>query len=112
MRPKDYGIEYRTLSNFWLASPRHVNLIHDLCGFVIGFMQKDDDTHQELWEKHCDEVRATINAGDRESAGKLWKEISIHLPEKLAAEVSAVGSLPQQDFYETWGIKIKAAEAA
>jgi hypothetical protein len=111
MRPKDYGIEYRTLSNFWLASPRTVSLIHDLCGWLITFMQKDE-LHQEIWETHADAVRAAINNGDREAATKLWESLSQHVEPAIVAEVQAVSKLPPQNFYESWGIKVNAAKAA
>lgn len=106
MRPKEYGIEYRTLSNFWLACPRLTGLMHDLCGFLLEFMQKDD-THQDLWSKYADELRDTINTGNKENAAKIWADVSTYLPAALRAEVEAVRSLPPQDFYSSWGIEIK-----
>jgi len=111
MRPKDYGIEYRVLSNFWLDSPRRVSLVHDLCGWLLGFMQKDD-YHQELWGEYAENVRATINDGDRKEAAKLWKELSVHVTPKLVAEVNALSELPPQDFYESWKLKVKNADKA
>jgi hypothetical protein len=106
MRPKDYGIEYRTMSNFWLSCPRLVELQHDLCGFVIDFMQKNNE-HQELWLAHADLLRTTINTGDRLVAAMIWDKVSVNLPAKLKQEVEAVRVLPQQDFYSSWGIEIK-----
>lgn len=109
MRPKPYGIEYRTMSNFWLACPRLVALQHDLCGFVINFMQKDN-THKSLWETYADDLRNTINNGDRISASQIWSEVSVFLPEDLQLEVNNVKKLPQQDFYSSWNIKTKNAD--
>lgn len=38
-RETDYGIEYRTLSNFWLASPKLVELIYELTEFTVEFYE-------------------------------------------------------------------------
>ena len=111
MRPKPYGLEYRTLSNFWLATPRLVRLNHDLCGFVLDFMQKDD-FHQNLWETYADELRDTINAGNRTQAAGLWEIVSVHVPAAIRAEVEACRTLPPQDFYSSWGIETHAAAVA
>lgn len=107
MRPKDYGIEYRTMSNFWLSCPRLVALQHDLCGFVISFMQAND-AHQELWEKYAEDLLGTINNGDRNKAASIWNVISLNLPNALREEVEAVRTLPQQDFYLSWEIETNA----
>ncbi len=104
MRPKEYGIEYRTMSNFWLSCPRLVSLQHDLCGFVIDFMQTNSG-HHNLWEEHADLLRNTIDKGDRVVAADIWKKVAVNLPESLRAEVEAVRNLPQQDFYSSWGLK-------
>ena len=44
-RQPSYGVEYRTLSNFWLASPELVELVYDICSFVI------DSTQEKMYEK-------------------------------------------------------------
>lgn len=41
-REKEYGIEYRSLGNFWLSSPKFVELIYDICDFLVDFVQKQD----------------------------------------------------------------------
>lgn len=105
MRPKEYGLEYRTLSNFWLATPRHVSCIHDLCGFVLEFMQKDE-FHKELWADNAEEIRNIINTGDREKAAVFWKAISVHVPAALVEEVNALSKLKPQNFYESWKINV------
>lgn len=108
MRPQDYGIEYRTLSNFWLATPKLVELMHDLCGFVLDFMQQNEQ-HQDVWIKHADAVRAIINSGDRKAGQTLWDDdIAKLVPAELVAKVKSLSKMAPQDFYESWGLKIAA----
>jgi len=44
-RQPSHGVEYRTLSNFWLASPCLVELIYEICEFVIN------KTEAKIYEK-------------------------------------------------------------
>jgi hypothetical protein len=39
-RVKPYGMEYRSLSSFWLASPILVELIYDVSKFVLEQLEK------------------------------------------------------------------------
>jgi hypothetical protein len=106
MRPKSYGLEYRTLSNFWLASPRHVSLIHDLCGFTIGYMQEAEN-HTDLWSAHAEEIRPIINGGRRSEAVRLWDKVfGPLLPKELNKEVQEMAEVPPPDFYSAWKIEI------
>src|SRR5690606_7709119 len=47
-RKTEYGIEYRTPGNFWLASPKLVEVTHDLCDHAIRFIE--DGEHMKYWE--------------------------------------------------------------
>lgn len=49
-RTKPYGVEYRTLGNFWLASPTLVELIYDISSRVVNIIED-----QDLWEFNFDE---------------------------------------------------------
>ena len=46
-RDPDYGIEYRSLGNFWLSSPKLVSIIYDLVEFVIDFVS--EGRHFDFW---------------------------------------------------------------
>jgi hypothetical protein len=83
-RTKPYGLEYRSRSNFWLASPQLAGLVYDLCDFVQDFVEDnrawqfwafDEDTFfnttelSEAW--HClmydpDRLRQGINHSDQD----------------------------------------------
>ena len=36
-----YGVEYRPLSNFWLCDPKDVELVYDICDFIVKFVIDD-----------------------------------------------------------------------
>ena len=36
-RQPTHGVKYRTTGNFWLASPRLVELVYDICGHVVNY---------------------------------------------------------------------------
>jgi hypothetical protein len=42
-----YGIEYRSLSNFWLASPKLVELFYDISETVLSIIETEK--YKELW---------------------------------------------------------------
>jgi len=41
-RPKDWGFEYRVLSNFWVKTPKMVDLIYDLTMYSIERAENED----------------------------------------------------------------------
>ena len=51
-RDTPYGVEYRSMSNFWLGSPVFTGLIYDICEFTLNFI--DQGLHNELWEIDVD----------------------------------------------------------
>lgn len=57
-RQPSYGLEYRTLGNFWLASPVLVELIYDLCHFVVK--ATEEKIYENFW--HVD--YETLNSDD------------------------------------------------
>lgn len=69
-RPKEYGVEYRVLSNYWLKSPVTVMLMYHLTQDVLEIVRegKSDDLINKMGEH---EVRSIISKGDSEAAGKM-----------------------------------------
>lgn len=47
-----YGVEYRSMSNFWLGSPVLTGLVYDICEFTLNFI--DQGKHHDLWEIDID----------------------------------------------------------
>lgn len=64
-KPK-YGIEYRSVGNFWLSSPKLVDLIYDICEFTLQFIA--DGRHNDLWKIDVEKLQ------NKES----WMDPSFH----------------------------------
>ena len=69
-RPKDYGVEYRVLSNYWLKSPVTVMLMYSLTQDALAIVRegKAEALIDEMGE---DEVRVTISKGNVVAATKM-----------------------------------------
>ena len=118
-RPKDYGIEYRSLGNFWLKSPQLVALVFDLSKFVIemlvnkeafSFWSFDEEAYFEskkAWTCNLYDVkklRTGIDTGNKKLVESHYKIVQSLLPPKLASDLESAVEAPEQDFYEAWGI--------
>lgn len=120
-RKTDYGLEYRSLGNFWLSSPKLASLIYDLSDFVLNFV--DQNGHEKFWavnEDLLDEedpsvayncfgydavsLRSCINNCDKNQADKFMLIIANYLPEKLFNEIEKLSGQSLPDAYEAWGI--------
>lgn len=70
-RQKKYGIEYRTLSNFWLRSYQLTSFVMGLCRMTVHMVQQS--------RKGCDYVKALTNAVSREDVIKAVQENNFEL---------------------------------
>ncbi len=101
-RPKDYGVEYRALGNFWVASPSHVALMYELCDLAVKLTldQKSEGVLESLGQPA---IVDCINKSDAKSASKL---LTGPLSKYLSAEqMQAVHTdTPPLDLYKTWSL--------
>jgi len=82
-RPTDYGVEYRTLSNYWMKSPQLVMLMDCLVQDILAVMRKSDpelltdlDAGPEILKVVGAEViQSTINNGDVNKAKEILSEV-------------------------------------
>jgi len=75
-RPKDYGVEYRVLSNFWLKSPVTVMMIYHMTKDCLDIVRAGES--EALVESVGEnEVRTTISTGDQERASKIMERYVI-----------------------------------
>jgi hypothetical protein len=112
-RKPEHGFEYRSLSNFWLASPKLVELVYDLTAFTLDFTVAGKD--QELWNidlinlrddknwardgfhpseyHYCtgydkNELIRTLGSNDLQSARKFMDIIKHYMPEELFNKIN------------------------
>lgn len=100
-RPTDYGVEYRTLSNFWLKAPDLVRLVYRFTGEALNFLV-GKRTHILLGGVSAKEVVDTINSGDAGMALELFSEkVAPHISEKTRKHFEYV-SEKEYDFSKEW----------
>lgn len=81
-RPTEYGVEYRTLSAFWLKSPALVMLMNSLTNDILAIMR--DGAHEEVITAIGEDViQNTINTGDAMTAHTI---IQSHLLPKMSKD--------------------------
>jgi len=104
-RPKEYGVEYRVLSNYWLKSPVTVQLMYHLSQDVLGIVR--EDKAEELIEAMGEnQVKSTIANGDVDAAAKMIEthllpilsEDSVHYYNEALAKVKA----NDMNFHQEW----------
>lgn len=128
-RAPKHGLEYRSLSNFWLNSPALVSLVYDICKFTIEFVEKEKHLQfwkidikrlrsDEAWESpdfdptschichgyDADSLRKAINTMDRKQAAPFMEVVEKILPKRLYAAIEAEMHPQPYDFYAEWGI--------
>jgi hypothetical protein len=105
-RPKPYGVEYRSPSNFWVATPELSGLIYDICEFVLDVCVNEQ--HEQIYSIHEKKIVNVINKWDKKAA-KPYMEICERLmPAKLWKQVNAMSKARKPtSFYDSWSIKVK-----
>lgn len=72
-RPKPYGVEYRTLSNFYLENDALINWVYNNTQAAIDFLNNDNKIDEGL----AATIQDTINTADKESAQSLINHFDI-----------------------------------
>ena len=107
-RIKNYGVEYRVLSNFWLKSPELVMLVYNLTKDVLKIIREEKDIKLiEVIGEH--EIQNIINKGLIEEAKKVLK---LHILLLLSKESvifleMCLNKIDQYDFAEEWSKDLK-----
>lgn len=91
-RVKDYGIEYRTLGNWWLEKEEYIGLVYDLCENAIDiwrqkasdFLEDDLNSQRKFKVKYNQsEIIDTIKSANPEKARTIIKRYLDYYPSKL-----------------------------
>jgi hypothetical protein len=105
-RPTSYGVEYRTLSNFWIKSPRLVTLMFFLTRDALAIV-KAGESNKLINTIGGDAVQRIINEGDVDEATDMIDQVVddylSHTSMQLYDNLRSV-DLPNLDFYNEWEI--------
>jgi hypothetical protein len=67
-RPTEYGVEYRTLSNYWIKSPDLVNMVYSMCADSLKVIANLEHRDLIMGLGGPAEIQRVINEGDSEAA--------------------------------------------
>lgn len=84
-RVKEYGIEYRVLSNFWAFSPEYRSWV--FTNTVGGFAFLRNRGAEEHLEACSADIVNCINTGDVELAKRIVRDFGVYLPETVYRKV-------------------------
>ena len=76
-RPKDYGLEYRTLSNFWIWKPETIEWVYHQ---TLTADQTCVEFNENLTKDNWLTIQQCINNGDKDTARKLVNNYNIPMP--------------------------------
>lgn len=72
-RPKEYGVEYRTLSNFWIKSDELKEWVFEQAQRAVAFAE----SKKEWLNERAEEIQECINTSNRDMARGLINEYGI-----------------------------------
>jgi hypothetical protein len=128
-RTPEHGAEYRSLGNFWLASPKSVGFIYDMVAFIMQFVE--DRRHEQFWfidedrlnsddawnEEDFDPaschqctgydlaaLRYAIDTVDKKQGRDFLSFIEKLMPARLFSKFGALVDEGPFDFYKEWGL--------
>lgn len=107
-RETEYGVEYRTLSNFWIKSPVYVMWVHSFVDDVLNIV-REKNHNKLIGAISPNRIQSTIMKGDQDMANFLMdKHINQYLSDesKQRFEDSKILSAQDIDFKAEWeGVK-------
>lgn len=106
-RPKDYGVEYRVLSNYWLKSPVTVMMMYYLTQDALQICR--DKRHEALIEEIGeDRVREVISSGNVGEARRIFEENlkPVLSEDSLGYFEEALSKIEENDmdFHQEWNL--------
>jgi hypothetical protein len=104
-RPKEYGVEYRALGNFWLRSPAMVHLMYQLADRAVELTLdgKSQDIIKEVSQVNVENI---INKSQtRKAKSVLVNVLQKYLPKQMFEDIrtnSPNTAVRNSDLYQTW----------
>lgn len=85
MRPKPYGFEYRTLSNFWMFDDKLINWVFTNTYKAMEVVELvKGKKHRGIQSEDVLNIQKCINTGDKELAKKLIDKYGVPMPVEIA----------------------------
>lgn len=124
-RVKPYGLEYRSLGNFWLSSPELAGLMYDLSEFVLDFVASGEaakcwafdeevfyssDNLADAWTCHWydpSQLQQSINQSDKVLAAHYLELAKSLLPRHLVRNLNEAVNNTKRDLYTHWQLDIR-----
>lgn len=106
-RPKDYGVEYRALGNFWVRSPDLVDLFYMLADRAVALTLEGKSTEiiESIGE---DEIQRVINDSDKKGAKAIvTKQLKPWIDDitwECLKNASPITALKGVKLVKAWGI--------
>jgi|688.fasta_scaffold19961_11 hypothetical protein len=119
-RIPEHGLEYRCLGNFWIKSPKLVELVYDITSFTIDFVENNE--HEKFWsindsQSEDDDIslahncfgydvkllQNSINCCKKKEAETFMNIVSCYLPNNLVQQITELQNV-DFDFYKEWNI--------
>jgi Phage phiEco32-like COOH.NH2 ligase-type 2 len=109
-RLADYGVEYRTLSNFWLARPEVAEIVYRLTRLAVQLAVAKPELALDVASN--DVTKKIINTGDKDLAWELFEKTRKFMSEDLQEKVEIAARIaespakyPTISLEVAWGIK-------
>lgn len=104
-RPKDYGVEYRALGNFWVRGPELVHLMYELAERAVA-LTLNGESQKIIEQVGPDRIQEVINTSDKRTARRIVKDILSHFLDRATTEkiltVSPIKSLHKLTLKDAW----------
>jgi hypothetical protein len=100
-RPKEYGVEYRALGNFWLRSPELVHLMYELANRAIELTLNGESQQiiEMVGQKNVQEI---INKSQPRKAKQVIMSVLKRFLTKESFDALRNNAVPKEDLYKTW----------
>jgi hypothetical protein len=100
-RPKEYGVEYRALGNFWLNSPALVHLMYELADVALK-LTLEGESQRLIEQVGSDNVQAIINKSQPRKAKRVIMNLLRRYLQQETYETIRTYAIPKEDLYQAW----------